>query len=404
MSDTSGAIDVDNNPYLVPQDWGTTPQLAQAPLPQPAPVTTQTPSGGQITITQGAPPQPAPAIQTGAPPTPGVSAPPALPFDDEQEFKIGLQNEASAFKNNKIDTLRGEPSYAPQLIDPQADERIKEINELRKLIPKASPKEQRQLITQLNATEGRIMREIKDKNTGLTSEANKLRADQLRSADAPFQDIEKRTKNASEISSIIAPMINRYTTGVDQNDVDPQTGKPRQFDMNNPAVKSSLNYTFQTSPLSTLKPVELRDVATNLALSNRNISNDMALRYVLAIGSPIELRKEWLDPTTGEMRQGDPNAPGVNGQKGKGGTNYKVLGHDPNRNMWVVQVGPQQLRIDDPTYQRLVQARIVGYNTARKVMADQAKAAADPTVWQRAAKPVEQNIIKPAEEFIQRFR
>lgn len=377
MADT--AIDTGPNPYLQPIDWGTAP----APAPAPAPM-----APAQPQLTQGQPPA---AIQTTPPP----ATPEVKPFDDDQEFKTYLQNDADVFRKNKIDTLRGEPSFAPQTIDPMQDERIKEIQEMKKLLPQMTPKERRQFNAEINATEGRIMREIKDKNSGMQRESDKLRADQLRTANAPFQDVEKREKTANVISSYIGPMISKYTTGLDANNIDPQTGKPKQYDMNAPAVKSSLNYTYQTSPLSTLKPIELRDVVTNIAMANPSLSNDAALRYALAIGSPIELRKEWMDPQTGEMRQGDPNAAGPNGGRGKGGANYKTLGRDPNRNMWVVQVGPQQLRIDDPTYQRLVQARVMGYDTARKLLAEQAKPA-EPTVFQRAAKPVE--------EMIQRFR
>lgn len=411
MTDT--AIDTGPNPYLQPMDWGTAPPMVQpvdrgtGPIPMTPPVDNRAPPApmhlvqGQPGINQLERPPPA-AIQTTPPPTPGVS--PGLPFDDEQEFNISLQNEADAIRKNKIDTLRGEPSFAPQLIDPTQDERLKEIEELRKLLPGMTPKERRQFNVEINATQNRIMREIREKNTAQTREADKLRADQLRSASAPFQDVEKREKTANVIASYIGPMIGKYTTGLDPNDVDPSTGKPKQFDMNNPAIKSALTYTYRTSPLSTLKPIELRDVVTNIAMANPNISNDAALRYTLAIGSPAEMRKEWMDPNTGQMRQGDPNAPGPNGHRGKGAANYRVLGRDPNRDMVVVQVGPQQLRIDNPTYQRLVQARVMGYTTARKLMEEQAKAATEPTVFQRAAKPVQENIIKPAEEFIQRFR
>jgi len=392
---TDVAIDTEANPYLQPMNWGEAPP-AQAPVQPAQPQAPLHLIQGQPGVNQLERPQAPPqALQPTAPPlTPGVSqAAPA--FDDEQEFQTSLRNEADAFAKNKIDTLRGEPSFAPQLVDPKADERIREINELRKLIPKASPKEQRALITQLNATEGRIMREIKDKNSGMQREADKMRADQLRTANAPFQDPEKRQKTAEVVSTYIGPMIQKYTAGISTQDVDPATGKPRQYDMNNPAIKNSLTYTYQTSPLSTLKPIELRDAVTNIAMANPSLSNDMALRMALAVGSPAELRAEWMDPDTGEMRKGNPDAPGRNGLRGKGATNYQVLGRDPNRNMWVLQVGPQQLRVDDPTYQRLVQARVVGYNTARKVMAEQAKPV-EPNVFQRAAKPVE--------ELIQRFR
>src|ERR1044072_6535232 len=102
----------------------------------------------------------------------------------------------------------------------------------------------------------------------------------------------------------------------------------------------------------------------------------MALQYPLAIGSSMELRPD----------RRDPNAPTPNQRNGKGGANYQVLGSDPVRNMWVLQVGPQQLRVDDATYQRLVQARIVGSKTARKILEEQAKPK-DPPIFNRAGQP-----------------
>jgi hypothetical protein len=386
------------NPYLTPIDWGTAPAATIQPTD---PGTGAIPMRPPVHIVQGQGPQhgaelaqaqPPTAIQTTPPPTPGVSAPALDP--DEEEFKLGLKNDMDAFTKNKYSVLKGEPQVKPQLIDPAQDERIKEIEELRKLLPGMSPAERRRFNTEFNATQNRIMREIREKNTAAQRAADKQQADELRSANYKFQDPKARKETADVISSYIGPLIQKYTTGVDIDEIDPKTGKPKQLDMNDPKVKNDLEYTYRTSPLSTLKPVELRDTVTNIAMLNPSISNDMALKYALAIGSPIELRPD----------RRDPNAPTPNQRKGKGGANYQVLGSDPNRNMWVLQVGPQQLRIDDATYQRLVQARLVGYSTARKIMEEQAKAAAQPSMFDRAAKPVRENVIKPAEEFIQRFR
>src|ERR1044072_1028730 len=159
MADT--AIDTESNPYLQPVDWGT----GAIPMTQPVdPRTGPIPMTQPIHIVQGQGPQHGADIAQAPPPpqppppaTPWITPPAAAPAcDDEEEFKLSLKNDADAFAKNKYSVLKGEPMVRPQLIDPAQDERIREIEALRKLVPKATPKEQRALITQLNATQNRI--------------------------------------------------------------------------------------------------------------------------------------------------------------------------------------------------------------------------------------------------------
>src|ERR1044072_9445946 len=263
MADT--AIDTESNPYLQPIDWGTgaipmtqpvDPRTGPIPMTQPIHIVQgQGPQhGADIAQAQPAPQPPPRATQNAPPPTRGVIPPAAAPaFDDEEEFKLSLKNDADAFAKNKYSVLKGEPMVRPLLIDPAQDERIREIEELRKLVPKATPKEQRALITQLNATQNRIMREIREKNTQAQREAEKRQADEPRRANYKSQDPKARQETANVISSYIGPLIQKYTTGVDADEIDPRTGKPRQLDMNEPKEKAVLAYTYKTSPLSTLK-------------------------------------------------------------------------------------------------------------------------------------------------------
>src|ERR1044072_6405892 len=165
MADT--AIDTESNPYLQPVDWGTgaipmtqpvDPRTGPIPMTQPIHIVQGQglQHGADIAQAQPAPQPPPAAHRTPPPPPRGVAPPPAAPaFDEEEQFKLSLKNDADAFAKNKYSVLRGEPMVRPQLIDPAQDERIREIEELRKLVPKATPKEQRELITTRSAPQNR---------------------------------------------------------------------------------------------------------------------------------------------------------------------------------------------------------------------------------------------------------
>jgi hypothetical protein len=139
-----------------------------------------------------------------------------------------------------------------------------------------------------------------------------------------------------------------------------------------PETQRRADYTLSVSPLTTMsnpkpgsdpnaKPdptnrdyTPLRNAATDLAVHNRNLPPEVAVRAAIQIGTP-----------GGGTDKDGKLVPGVNGRTGAGATNYKVIGRDDLDNVMVETRDGLRLRVPGYTYRQLMLARQQGSQRAK---------------------------------------
>lgn len=346
MADT--ALDTRINPYLEkgPIEWEL-PSDAPAAQPNPPRSYAQGPQGDATPDAQPG------ALRPTAPPsvTPGVTPQPA--FDDENEFKTGLQLEADQYQRQLLSHKTGRPIQAPGMTRVEDHPNFPDLQEMANLIPQMPPKEQKAAQRTLTQLRSRYERETNAKNKTAQTQFTAQQRDELTRIDAPYEDVKKRGEMATILQGQLENYATKYQT--DAKSADPKTSQ-------------SADYTFKTSPLSTLRPEQARDAATTMAALNPHMQADAAMRYLLAFGSPVDIREK-------------ADTAGLNGVKGKGGTNYKVLGRDARDNYLLQAADGNIVRVLPQSYREITQARVAGYTAAKQWLGDMTKQRAE------AAKP-----------------
>lgn len=309
---------------------------------------------------QGDSPPAAPpgALNTGAPPvTPGVipvqgqgqqqpAQPPAPAFDDEGQYRQAEQIEEDSYAKNLLDASGRRPLLGQLERHPEQD-KLDEAKELFGQI--TDPKQRRMFEPQIRQLQARIDRDLKAQEL----RAKEQRRDQLHQIDAPRETVKARADTANVMSS----EIDNIAAGITANRTsrDPKTARQADYD----TVTSPLSTMSKQKPDGTVSYEPLRNVAASIATYNRLPSNDLAVQYALTMGSPV-----------GTDEKGQP-LPGYNGVKGKGATNYKVLGRDARDNYLVEMPDQKVLRVDPYTFNQLRRARAAGYKAAQQWEKDQ---------------------------------
>ena len=283
------------------------------------------------------------ALQTGAPPavTPGVTPQAKPAFDDDGQYQQAEQIEEDTYRNNVLDATGRKPLLGGITRETHPEyAKLQEAMEIYKEIK--NPKEASYFQPRLRALERKIQTDIGAQERKVRQE----RTDQLHQIDGPRETPKARAETAAlmstEIDNFVAPLQ--------------QTAQSR-----NPAKARQADFDIQTSPLTTMSKKgpdgtvsyePLRNAVTAIATYNGKVPNEMAVQYALTIGSPV-----------GTDEKGEPIV-GRNGVKGKGVTNYKVLGQDARGNYLLEMPDTNVLRLDPLTFNNLRKARVAGYKNA----------------------------------------
>lgn len=388
-----------------PYDYSTDPTIpGNAPAP-PADVPDERapPSGGRLF-----PSAPQQAINPTA--TPGVQQPqapqrptaPTLPFNDDEEYNK-YQQDTKVKAQVPISYLTGEPTFEPKLSDRKTDARLRELDDIQAQAAKLPRSEATRLMAQVNAARTRITRELDQADAAERKRVDQQRSEHLKSVDIHFTEPKVRDERAATIQPYIERLYKQYSVegAPDMTKIDPKTGMPGlPVDKNDPVAAWNRSYNLKATPLSTLGPVQLRDTVTSIALLNPRLSNDQAMAIAMAMGSPVEMRPEVIKQKTGSD---NPHLPGYNRDAnggavfGKGATNFRVLGIDPYRKHVMVEMSDgTRIRIDPQSFDRLEQARVMGYSTARQLLLQREQQRFDA----KQPGPFERNVARPAIDFM----
>jgi hypothetical protein len=288
------------------------------------------------------------ALQTGAPPsvTPGVNQQPA--FDDEGQWRQAEQIDEDTYAKNILDASGRKPLLGALTRESHPEyTKLQEAQELYRQI--TNPKEAKYFEPRIRALERRIQVDMGNQERKMRQE----RADQLRLIDAPRETAKARGETAAIMQTEIDTLAQNYLAN--RTSRDPKTARQADFDV----VTSPLSTMSKKGPDGTVSYEPLRNAVTALSTYNSRVPNEMAVQYALTIGSPV-----------GTDEKGNP-LPGLNGVKGKGATNYKVLGQDARGNYLLEMPDTNVLRLDPLTFNNLRKARVAGYVAAQKWEAEQ---------------------------------
>ncbi len=328
------------------------PVPTPAPAP-PVPMQAPVPLGRSETSRWGLEPERPGALSPTVPPTMAGPTAPAKPTwadaDDEREAREAVQNERNVF-DARDRVLSHLNNWEPIATEMRTDD-LDRYNELvTNVWPKLTKQEQAARRPALRALEGKI----KDQQRAI---AQRLK-DQAVQADAKYENPEQRERTASVLAGHVEAVAKETE----------QLAATR-----NPETRRVNDFAMKTSPLATMSRKSadgkrttyepLRDAATAIALLN-GISNEQAVLYALAIGSPVGF----------DDKTGDP-LPGLNGRKGAGATNYRPAGTDIRKNRVIELPGEKKLRVPVDVMKQFEAARLKGWKAAKQWKAEQEEAA-----------------------------
>jgi hypothetical protein len=304
------------------------------------------------------------ALQTTPPPglTPEVKPQPE--FDDESEYQASLKQEADLYKKNLLDADGRQPLLGG--LSPEQHPEWSKLQEAKQLFSQlTNPKEMKAFEPRIRALERKVQVDMQAQERRVRQQ----HTEELRRLDAPREDVKKR----DETAGIMGQHIDSFAAEIANNKAsrDPATARKADFDI----ATSPLTTMAKKKPDDTMDYTPLRNAVTSIATYNRNLPNEMAVKYALAIGSPV-----------GTDEKGQP-VPGQNGIKGKGATSYKVLGQDARGNYLLEFPDQKVLRVPSDTYYALGQARTAGYAQMKKWEQAQAEAA-KPGLIERTMKRI----------------
>jgi len=197
-------------------------------------------------------------------------------------------------------------------------------------------------------------------------ETRKRHEEELKKADAKWEDPAEREKNAGVVGNHIDTVARETEAWAKHKD---------------PVIRKQNDYDFKVGPLTTMRRAKpdgtydyqpLRDATNTIIMLNGGLSNEKALQNALRLGSPVG-----FDDKTGQPLYG------YNGRRGAGAANYKVLGRDMRNNVVVEMNDGTKLRMPPSLLDEFVNARERGYANARE-WEKKNKAAQEPGLIGRA--------------------
>jgi hypothetical protein len=305
-------------------------------------------------------------LQTNAP-TPGVSSgvvtdASSPDVDDDRLYMQSIEQEQRRRKERDPTTgLGGQRTHTGAPIDPPVLMRLEEhenfaaLKAMHEALSKGdmTQKEKTPREQIFRREQARIKAQVDAKNKELTTAHERRMKDEITKQDLHYQSLRNTDATAIEVDTTIKNKLAEVTAKSEVKDT-PEESRKHKYDLT-------------VTPLGTASPQALRMAVMSIANHNRGMTSDEALNVVITLGTPMGTGKN--DPT-----------PPMNGIKGKGGTNYMLLGDDARGIPVIAMRGPplpngqmqlgDRVRVPEETLRRLREWRGMGYKAGKRFEAE----------------------------------
>jgi hypothetical protein len=294
-----------------------------------------------------------------------------VPYNDYEEHESAKRQAQDIYDKNLLSHDDSNTPIKPAIRreDHPLAADLKRAGDIIESLPNVTKQDQARRKTyeaQYNRMAARIDRDTK----AAEDQAKKARQEELKALNSNYENVPARDKTAE----VMKTHVDNYKTDL-QNKVD--------------ANDQQAAFSLRISPLTTMgterKDKEgnkvmdytpLRDASARIALLNKDISNEAAVKYAVAIGS-----------YAGGTDEKGNHVPGRNGRYGSGATNYTVLGKDESGMYKIKMADGRTLRVDKYTMDQFDNARIRGAQEAAAWEKEQ-REKARPTIGGRILRAV----------------